>query len=59
MAKFRIALGILAIGAALAGLGVVVARYSREMRAVRGRIKSLGSQVLQTDCGPIEYARLG
>jgi pimeloyl-ACP methyl ester carboxylesterase len=59
MAKFRNTIGIIAIGTALVGLGAVAARYSREIRAARERIKSLGSQVIQTDCGPIEYARVG
>jgi pimeloyl-ACP methyl ester carboxylesterase len=29
------------------------------MRSARERIKSLGSQVIQTECGPIEYVRVG
>ncbi len=59
MAKYGIAFGVLAIGATLVGLGAMAARYSREDRATREKIKSLGSQVLETDCGTIEYARLG
>jgi pimeloyl-ACP methyl ester carboxylesterase len=37
----------------------VMARYQREISAARERIDSLGSQVVETDCGPIEYARVG
>ena len=33
--------------------------YLREIKAARMRIGSLGSQVIQTACGPIEYARVG
>lgn len=34
-------------------------RYRSEMRAVRERVESLGSQVIETGCGPIEYASRG
>jgi pimeloyl-ACP methyl ester carboxylesterase len=37
----------------------VASRYTREIKAVRTRIESLGSQVIDTTCGPIEYARVG
>ena len=37
----------------------VVARYLREINAARARIASLGSQLIETACGPIEYARVG
>jgi len=37
----------------------VVARYQREISAARKRVDSLESQVIDTDCGPIEYARIG
>ncbi len=59
MEKFRIALVIIASGAVLVGLGAAAMRYSKDMRAAHERIKSLGSQVIQTDCGPIEYVRVG
>jgi len=55
----RIGLGIMGIGIALAGTGAVTARYLREIRAARDRIDGLGSQVVETRCGPIEYARVG
>ena len=46
------------LGAAVVGVAAAV-RFRSEMRAARARIDSLGSQVVQTDCGPIEYARSG
>src|SRR5512143_163617 len=47
-------LSIISVGAA-----TVVARYQRDIRAARKRVTSLGSQVIETACGPIEYARIG
>jgi pimeloyl-ACP methyl ester carboxylesterase len=41
------------------GIVYVAARYTREITAARKRIESLGSQVIETKCGPIEYARIG
>ena len=38
---------------------LVYARFRRDMRAARGRLQSGGSQVIETDCGPIEYATFG
>ena len=37
----------------------VASRYTREIKAARARIDSLGSEVIDTPCGPIEYARVG
>jgi pimeloyl-ACP methyl ester carboxylesterase len=34
-------------------------RYRQETRAARERIESLGSQLVETSCAPIEYARVG
>jgi len=59
MAKNRIGLGIIPAGIAFVGTVAVAARYRREMRAARERVDSLGSEVIETDCGPIEYARIG
>jgi pimeloyl-ACP methyl ester carboxylesterase len=59
MAQFWIDFGIVLGGLLLVGIAVVVARYLREIRSARKRIESLGSQVIETDCGPIEYARIG
>ncbi|WP_292517834.1 alpha/beta hydrolase [Methanoculleus sp.] len=52
-------LRVLLLGIAVAGAAVVMLRYRRDMRAVRERIESLGSRVVRTGCGPIEYARSG
>jgi pimeloyl-ACP methyl ester carboxylesterase len=59
MAKFGISLGIILIGAALAGIVAAMVRYLRDIRAAHERLAQLGSQVVQTACGPIEYARIG
>lgn len=46
-------------GALLAGFGAFVySEYSRDIRAARARISS-GSEVVNTPCGPIEYAEVG
>lgn len=37
----------------------MAARYRREIRAIRERVDSLGSQVIETEYGPIEYTRTG
>jgi pimeloyl-ACP methyl ester carboxylesterase len=34
-------------------------RFRREIRAIQQHIESLGSQIIETDCGPVEYARVG
>jgi hypothetical protein len=59
MAKNRIGLGVVPAGIAFVGTVAVAARYRREMRAARERVDRLGSEVIQTDCGPIEYAQIG
>jgi len=41
------------------GIVAVASRYKREIKAARQRVDSLGSQVIETACGPIEYARVG
>jgi pimeloyl-ACP methyl ester carboxylesterase len=64
----RSSMSNLRIGWLTAGvLGVVVmtlvaliyARFRRDIRAARERVQSLGSQVIETDCGSVEYATLG
>ncbi len=37
----------------------VAARYRHEIRTARETLDRLGSQVVETACGPIEYARVG
>jgi len=46
-------------GLLVAGMVVVVVRYSQAIRAARKHIDSLGSQVIETACGPVEYVRVG
>ncbi len=41
------------------GIAFVVFLYARDIRAARKRLDSLGSQMIETACGPIEYARMG
>lgn len=43
----------------LIGIVTIVFRYLRVMRAARKRLNSLGSRVIDTACGPVEYARVG
>jgi 2-hydroxy-6-oxonona-2,4-dienedioate hydrolase len=55
-------LSFVGLGAAgLVGLlgSPVYARCRREMGAARKRLDELGSEVLETRCGPIEYAARG
>jgi pimeloyl-ACP methyl ester carboxylesterase len=56
-------IGWLATGALAFAVVVVAAlvhaRFRRDMRTARARLESGGSQVIATDCGPIEYATLG
>jgi pimeloyl-ACP methyl ester carboxylesterase len=59
MAKLRFGFKNVLTGIALMGTAVVAVRYLRDMRAARVRIASLGSQVINTDCGPIEYVQIG
>jgi pimeloyl-ACP methyl ester carboxylesterase len=47
------------VGIALVAMMPTAARYRREIRAAREHIDSLGSQVVKTNCGAIEYARVG
>lgn len=50
---------IILIGIALVGIALIVARYSRDIRAAGEQVDSLGSQVIETACGPIEFLRIG
>ncbi len=59
MANFKIYLFAILVMVIVIGIGAVVARYLREINAARERLNSLGSQVIETACGPIEYARVG
>jgi pimeloyl-ACP methyl ester carboxylesterase len=46
--------GILFVLAVLAGM-----RYRSDLQAYRQRIEGMGSQVIDTACGPVEYAQVG
>ncbi len=59
MAKYRNILFAMSLSIASVGAAIVAARYQREMRAARKRVDGPGSQVIETACGPIEYARVG
>ena len=43
----------------LAGIAAIVLAYTRAMRAARKHLSDMGSQLLETDDGKIEYARIG
>ena len=58
MAKLLMGLIVILLGIAIVGVAVTT-RYHSDMRAVREHIDSLSSQVIKTNCGPIEYARIG
>jgi membrane protein implicated in regulation of membrane protease activity len=55
--------GWLAAGALIIAILVVAvllyARYRRDMGAAQVRLQSSGSQVIETESGPIEYATFG
>src|SRR3712207_665740 len=49
-----------ALGMAAVGLGIpLYTRFRRDMQAAQERLEALGSQVVDTACGPIEYATVG
>jgi pimeloyl-ACP methyl ester carboxylesterase len=50
---------IVVILLALAGIATIAITYFRALRLARKRLADLGSQVLETDCGAIEYVRVG
>jgi pimeloyl-ACP methyl ester carboxylesterase len=53
-----LATGVLAVVLVIV-TALVYARFRRDIHVARGRLQSGGSQVIATDCGPIEYATLG
>jgi pimeloyl-ACP methyl ester carboxylesterase len=59
MPTFWLGFPIILIGIVLVGSAAVIARYRREIRAARDRLSHLNSQVIETDCGPIEYLQMG
>ena len=58
MDKFLIGLFIVLLGGTVVGV-VVTVSYRGEIRNIQEHIDSLGSQVVKTNCGPIEYAQIG
>jgi pimeloyl-ACP methyl ester carboxylesterase len=59
MVNFEIYLFLVLASIIAIGIAAVAARYFREIKAARATINHLGSRVIETDCGPIEYARVG
>ncbi|MCU0486095.1 MAG: ABC transporter permease [Anaerolineales bacterium] len=58
MSHFWVYALLILAGLLTAGMVVVAVRYSQAIRAARKRLNSLGSQVVQTACGPVEYTRI-
>jgi pimeloyl-ACP methyl ester carboxylesterase len=58
MTKFLIGLTVILLTVSIVGVAVT-ARYHSDMRTVQEHIDRLGSQMVETDCGRIEYARIG
>lgn len=50
---------VILLGIIIIGMVSIFTRYQREIRAARTQVNSLGSQVIETDCGLIEFARVG
>ena len=59
MAKFKNFLAAIPLGIAGAGAVNIAAHYYRDLFAANQRLRNLGSHVIDTDCGPIEYAQTG
>ena len=59
MARFWVSFDLVLIAIVIVGVAAVVVRYLRDARAARQRLDSLGSQVIETENGRIEYARVG
>lgn len=59
MDKLWFVLAISLTGIILLWVAVVVIRYFAAIRAARRRVTSLGSTVIDTPCGPVEYAAEG
>jgi pimeloyl-ACP methyl ester carboxylesterase len=54
----RLAAGVLVVAVVVVAV-LGYASFRRDMRAARERLRGEGSQVIETDCGPIEYATSG
>ena len=59
MANYKTFLFVILVSIIVIGIVAVTARYQREIKAAHEQVDNLGSQVIETDCGSIEYARIG
>jgi pimeloyl-ACP methyl ester carboxylesterase len=59
MVKFQTYLFAILLAIIITEIAMVVARYRSEISAARNRLDRLGNQVIETACGPVEYARVG
>jgi pimeloyl-ACP methyl ester carboxylesterase len=59
VANYKILIPAILASILVIGIVAVVVRYTREISAAREALDHLGSQVIETACGPIEYARVG
>jgi pimeloyl-ACP methyl ester carboxylesterase len=59
MPEFWIWFVIVLAGIVLMGITIVVVIYTKEISTARKRLDALGSQVIETGFGPIEYVRKG
>ncbi len=50
---------VILTASACAGAAIVAARYFKAIRAARQRLDNLGSQVIETTCGLVEYQQTG
>lgn len=59
MATYKNYLFVITLSIIVIWIVAVAARFQREIKAAHEQVDSLGSQVIKTDCGTIEYARVG
>jgi len=59
MPNITIYLAVILTTIFLFGIAAIIIRYTQEIKATIQRIDSLGSQVINTKCGPTEYVRTG
>ena len=59
MNNYKTLLLIIFLGLIVIGIVAVVVRFQRDINAAREKVNALGSQVIKTDCGSIEYASVG
>lgn len=59
LAKFKIYISVFLLCIIIIGSILIAVRYKGEIEAARNRIDSLGSQLIDTERGSVEYARFG